>query len=396
MRVGHLKRTYLLKTETFVYTQLHLLQQTEAFMLVHERIAGAEYFPGPDVRAFREVAQGWAGRLSELSYRRARLMLFAERAFYNREIAASAPNLLHAHFAVDAAYFIGLKRQFRIPLLVSCYGYDISRFPQSLHGLGRFYLRPVWRSADVLLAMSNDMRRDLLALGCPAEKILVHYHGINLARFGYSPRPAAPEPLMILFLGSLGNPKKGVDDILRVFAQVAAQRPQVRLRIVGDGHLRPTLEHLAASLGIAEQVTFVGFVPHERLHEELGAAHVFCHPSVTTPTGDKEGIPGTVVEAMASGLPVVTTRHAGIPEMVRDGEDGFVVAERDEAALVRSLLRLIDSSELRQRMGQAAAQQARAQGDAMKQTARLEAIYRDVYRVYRAHRMTEPYSSVEG
>jgi glycosyltransferase involved in cell wall biosynthesis len=262
-----------------------------------------------------------------------------------------------------------------------------------LHGLGRFYLRPVWKHADVMLAMSADMRRDLLGLGCPAEKILVHYHGINLARFGYSPRPAAPESLVILFVGSLGNPKKGVDYILRAFAQVAGQRPQARLRIVGDGQLRPTLEHLAASLGIAGQVTFAGFVPHERLHAELGAAHIFCHPSVTTPTGDKEGIPGTVVEAMASGLPVVTTRHAGIPEMVRDGEDGFVVAERDKAALVRALLRLIDSTELRQRMGQAAAQQARAQGDAVRQTARLEAIYQDVYRTYR---ITEPYSSVEG
>jgi colanic acid/amylovoran biosynthesis glycosyltransferase len=391
MRVAHLKRTYLLKTETFVYTQLHLLQQTEAFILVHERIDGAEHFPGPDVRVFREAAQGWAGRLAELSYRRARWMLFAERAFYNREIAASSPHLFHAHFAVDAAYFIGLKRQFPIPMLVSCYGYDISRFPKSMYGMGRFYLQPVWKHADVMLAMSADMQRDLLNLGCPAEKIMVHYHGINLARFGYSARPANPEPLVILFVGSLGNPKKGVDHILRAFAQIAGQRPHVRLRIVGDGHLRPGLEHLAESLGIARQVTFAGFVPHERLHEELGAAHIFCHPSVTTPTGDKEGIPGTVVEAMASGLPVVTTQHAGIPEMVRDSKDGFVVAERDEAALVRSLLRLIDNAELRQRMGEAAAQQARAQGDAVRQTARLEAIYQDVYHAY--HR-TRPQPAV--
>jgi colanic acid/amylovoran biosynthesis glycosyltransferase len=233
------------------------------------------------------------------------------------------------------------------------------------------------------LAMSNDMRDDLVSLGCPPEKIRVHYHGINLQRFPRLVRPAAPETVRVLFVGSLGDERKGVEDVIRAFAQAAHDRPHLELRLVGTGRLQDRFAALARELGVAGRVAFAGYVQHPELWREYQAAQIFCHPSVTPPDGDKEGIPGTIVEAMATGLPVVTTRHAGIPEMALDGEHGFVVAEHDVAALARGIGRLADDPELRTRLGGQAAERAAACGDAVRQTAALEAIYDDVLAAHR-------------
>jgi colanic acid/amylovoran biosynthesis glycosyltransferase len=300
-----------------------------------------------------------------------------ERQFYLRQVRALKPDLFHAHFAVDAAYFADVWRQVHRPVVVSCYGYDVSGFPNRYGGWGRRYLQRVWRYASLILAMSNDMREDLLNLGCPDEKISIHYYGIDLARFKYVERDSAVIPVRILFVGSLSD-RKGVEDVFYAFAQIAKQRPQLELRFVGSGPLRSKLEQLTRAWGLEHRVSFAGFVRHERLQDELSRAHIFCHPSRTIRSGDTEGIPGTIVEAMATGLPVVTTRHAGIPEMVRDGEDGFVVTERDTTAIAQALLTLVNKPDLRAYMGRKAARQVQQKADAVRLTVELEAIYNDV------------------
>lgn len=382
MRVIHLTRTFLLRTETFIYTQLTHLPAEKAVALARDA-QHQDRFPGVNLRAFSLEPQSWHKHWSGINYRLLRRMTNYERQFYLREIRALEPDLLHAHFAVDAAYFADVWRRLDRPLVVSCYGYDVSSFPSRYMGWGRHYLQPVWRYASLMLAMTNDMREDLLRLGCPDEKIRVHYHGINLARFKYVERNLRMAPVRILFAGSLTD-RKGVEDVLHAFAQIANQAPQLELRFVGSGPLRSKLEKLVRTWGIEDRVSFAGFVRHEEVQGELSCAHIFCHPSRMLRSGDKEGIPGTIVEAMATGLPIVTTRHAGIPEMVRDGEDGFVVAEGDVTAIARALLTLANNSDLRARMGRKATSQAHQKADAVPLTAELEDIYRDVMSSNRA------------
>ncbi|MDH7603247.1 MAG: glycosyltransferase [Armatimonadota bacterium] len=353
-------------------------------MVLTRELLNPELFPYANLKAFCLESPGWRKRWADLNYKTLRRMSAYERHFYERQIRDWGADLLHAHFAVDASYFIALKQRLRTPLVVSCYGYDVSSFPNRYFGLGWHYLQPVWRWADLVLAMSNDMRTDLVNLGCPSDKIKVHYHGIDLSRFGYIERPLTADKIRILFVGSLTE-RKGVNYVLQSFAQIADQRPQVELRFVGEGPLRSKLERSAQSLRLENRLSFAGFVRHEHLRDELNAAHIFCHPSVTMPDHDKEGIPGTIVEAMATGLPVVTTRHAGIPEIVTDGEHGFVVSERDIAAITRSLLVLIDNPALRAQMGAKAAQRATEMGDAIRQTAELESIYKEVLSITSHH-----------
>jgi len=386
MLVGHITRTFLGRTETFIYSQLTNLPPEEAVVLTRYA-KNQNRFPGVNFRAFSLDPENWNKRWSGINYRLFRRMTDYERQFYLREIHALKPDLLHAHFAVDAAYFANVWRHVHQPLVVSCYGYDVSSFPKRYGGWGRHYLQPVWRYASLILAMSNDMREDLLNLGCPDEKIRLHYHGINLAQFKYVERNRnlSSAPVRILFVGSLSG-KKGVEDVLRAFAQIANQRPQLELRFVGNGRLRSKLEQLVRTWGLENQVSFSGFVHHEKVPDELRCAHIFCHPSRTRKNGDKEGIPGTIVEAMATGLPVVTTRHAGIPEMVRDGQDGFVVTERDVTAIAHALLTLVDQPDMRTLMGRKATRQVQLKADVVRLTAELEDIYSDVLASARSSR----------
>lgn len=376
MRVIHLRRTFLERTETFIYTQITHLPPEKAIVLARD-VRHQDRFPGVNLRTFSLEPESWRKRWSGINYRVLRRMTNLERQFYLREIHALEPDLLHAHYAVDAAYFADVWRQIRRPLVVSCYGYDVSSFPKRYGGWGRHYLQPVWRYASLILAMSNDMREDLLRLGCPDEKIRVHYHGINLARFKYVERDLTTTPIRILSVGSLVD-RKGGEDVLRAFAQIANQCPQVELRFVGTGPLRSKLEQMVQTWAIEKRVSFAGFVRHAKVQDELSCAHIFCHPSRTAKNGDKEGIPGTIVEAMATGLPVVTTRHAGIPDIVRDGEDGFVVAEQDVNAIAQALLTLVDEPRLRALMGRKATRQVQQKANAVRLTAELEAIHGDV------------------
>lgn len=379
MRVLHLSRTFLERTETFIYSQVAHLPPEKAIALTRD-LKNLDRFSGINVRAFSLEPDNWHKGLAGINYRVIRQMTGFERKFYLREIQALEPDLLHAHFAVDAAYFSSVWRKTNRPVIVSCYGYDVSSFPNRYLGLGRYYLETVWRYASLVLAMSNDMRNDLLYLGCPTEKIRVHYHGINLTRFRYVDRNLQLNPIRILFVGSL-MARKGVEDVLIAFAKIAKHRSQIELRFVGSGPLREKLENLARSWEIDNQVSFAGFVRHEDLQDEYSRAQIFCHPSRTLRNGDKEGIPGTIVEAMATGLPVVTTKHAGIPEMVRGGEDGFVVAERDVDAIAEALLALIDQPDLRIQMGYNASEQVKHKADVIYLTAELESIYDEVMKL---------------
>lgn len=376
MRVMHITRTFLHRTETFIYTQLTHLPPEKALVLACEA-QNQDRFPGINFRAYNLEPESWKKRWSVINYRFLRRATRYERQYYIGELRNLKPDLLHAHFAVDAAYFSELWRQSKKPLIVSCYGYDVSSFPNRYLGWGRRYLQPVWRYATLVLAMSNDMREDLLRIGCPDEKIRIHYHGINLTRFNFIERELKPSPIRLLFVGGLAN-RKGVEDVLRAFSKLAQQRPHLELRIVGAGYLRDSLEQMVHTWGLNNRVSFAGFVPHEKVQDELTHAHIFCHPSWTLKNGDKEGIPGTIVEAMATGLPIVTTKHAGIPEMVRDGEDGYVVTERDIDAIAGAIMNLVDNPERRILMGRNAALQARQKADAIHLTQELEAIYSEV------------------
>lgn len=374
--VAVFRREYAPPTETFVVSQVRALSRYAPLVLCRSELSGSRAASGPsviDVRAFDEA--GVESGVDRLAYRHLRRSGTGESRWYAKAIMDAGAGVVHAHFGTDGGYILPAARAADVPLVVSWYGYDVSQFPRAFGGLGRAWLRSVLREARFHLAMTPQMARDLLELGAPPSSVRVHHFGIDSAFWGAAAeRDTASSPLTILQVGSFVE-KKGQSDLIRAFAEVAVSDPECMLRLVGSGPLEATLRSLVRELGLESRVCFVGFVPHgDGLRAEYRAASIYAHPSRTAGDGDKEGLPTTILEAMASGLPVVSTFHAGIPDAVGP-EAGRLVGERDVHGLARALVSLSGDLELRDRMGQAGRARVFADFDLHQQTRRLESLY---------------------
>jgi colanic acid/amylovoran biosynthesis glycosyltransferase len=233
------------------------------------------------------------------------------------------------------------------------------RLVATLHGaddiVGVEPLRRLFELGDAFLPISEFWSRKLADMGCPQEKLRVHHVGIDTRRFAFKERARAPgEALRLATVCRLAE-KKGLEVAIQAIAMLREQRPDVPLHfsIVGDGPLEGALRAQARELGLTDSVAFLGPRPRDEVVRVLEDAHAFFHPSVTASNGEREGIPVSIMEAMASGLPVVATWHSGIPELVEDGVSGLLAPEHDVGALARHLAALADDPALLPRMGKA-------------------------------------------
>jgi colanic acid/amylovoran biosynthesis glycosyltransferase len=290
-------------------------------------------------------------------------------------------SVCHFHYGSDCGIFSPLLTRLKIPSVVSFYGYDCSSFPGRYLGYGKVYLQKrVFADISAVLAMSEDMRNDLIRLGCPKEKIIVHYYGSEVKRF-FMVRPYdRKESIELLILASL-VPQKGHMTLLKSLVRlIASGVSNFTLRIVGTGELENQLKSYVLRNNLSQHVVFTGPIPYasQEMMAEYRRADIFIHPSVEAANGDKEGIPGTIVEAMASGLPVVSTYHAGIPYIITDHYTGLLVKEYDIEALSHSIHRLMTELNLRKRIGLAGQQYASEYLDITQKEIDLEKIYDDV------------------
>lgn len=372
--VAHVMRAFLARTETFVHNQMATLRRYRPLPLAHQRRPDTD-FPLGDGAIAEELLRPRLAQLERVAYRRLRVALPPAIAALARCAELHDARLLHFHYLTDARFLLGVRRRTKLPAIVSGYGYDVSSFPLLGHGLGRRYLRPLFDELDGFLAMSDDMRQDLLGLGCPDEKIVVHYYGSDTTRFrARERRYDHGRPPAILCCGRL-HEAKGQQLVLEALRRIEDGR-EFTVVIVGDGPARGELERQVDAYGWRDRVTFRGHVPYtsEELVQAFRDADVFPHPSITL-GGLKEGIPGTIVEAMAAGLPVVATRHAGIPAVIESGRDGLLVEERDVDGLAGALRTLLDAPAERSRLGRAAAARAEHELDLESRTRELERIY---------------------
>ncbi len=287
-------------------------------------------------------------------------------------------SILHFHYGTDAGLYYPFLKKSTLPSVVSFYGYDCSGFPKRLFGYGRWYLKNrVFPFIDKVLAMSNDMKNDLLAVGCPEEKIIVHYYGSDVKRFflkkHYNNRSS---DIRFLIISGL-EPQKGHFFLLEAFQKAYFQNHSIRLDIFGWGQLKDKLHQHIVKNNLASFVKMHGPVVYAsgKHLEQLRKADVFIHPSVTDTNGDKEGIPGAIIEAMAAGLPVISTFHAGIPFIIQNGKTGMLVDEWDIDALVDAILKLAGNVEQRRRLGHAGQDYAIKYLDLFQKEQELEQIY---------------------
>jgi colanic acid/amylovoran biosynthesis glycosyltransferase len=357
--VAHFIREYLRPTETFVINQIRALKKNGNFepTVFCKKIIEDDNTITQDLSIIELCKYGSTIEkiLGNISYNYFRKLDDNSVIKTIEELNVRKIKILHFHYLVDARFYIKVIRKSKLPSVISVYGYDVAEFPKRHMGLGLHYLQPVLNEADFILAMSNDMKNDLLKIGCKESKIIVHYHGINVNRFiNENKNYAHKNPINILFCGQLTHKKAPLMIIksLKLIEEKQLLNVPLNLIFVGDGPLRGLLQKEIAENHLRTKVTLLGHIPHsdKRLLEEYRKADIFILPSMVA-KNDKEGIPGTLVEAMASGLPVISSRHAGIPEIVKTGENGLLIEEGDCCALANKICKLVNNAELRKKLG---------------------------------------------
>ncbi len=284
-------------------------------------------------------------------------------------------DIAHCHFGPSGVFGAMLQEigLLRCPLLVTFYGHDVTRYPLER---GRDVYDRLFRRAGRALALDPVMKQRLEGLGAPADRVVVHPLGVDARRFQPAAGGPSSGPLRLLSVGRLVE-KKGFADGIRAVARLHAEGIDLRYRIAGDGPLGPGLRELAASLGVGDRVEFLGQVAHAEMPGLVADAHVVLVPSVRAADGDEEGTPTVIIEAMACGVPVVSTRHAGVPFLVEDGVSGWLVDEHDPAALAARIRDLADPDRAAA-FGAAGLAAFRARFDENILTRRLEEHYRSL------------------
>jgi glycosyltransferase involved in cell wall biosynthesis len=301
---------------------------------------------------------------------------------YERLLAGRRPAVIHAHFGIEGVYALPLAEKLGVPLVTNFHGFDATLSTAGFLSSPAWAWYPVLRrrliaQGDLFLCASAFIRERLLAQGFPPERTRVHYIGVDCADI--TPRAPEEEEPVILHVARLVE-VKGTEFLIRAFAALAPEHPRARLVMIGDGPLRGRLERLARDCGVAGRVAFLGALPHAQVLGWMRRAALLVLPSVRTGSGRVEGLGMVTLEAAAMGVPAIGSDLGGIRETILPGETGFLVPERDPAALAARMGELLSDAGLRRRMGAAARRRVEQKFDIVRQTAGLEALYDEVRR----------------
>ncbi|MGI9113763.1 MAG: colanic acid biosynthesis glycosyltransferase WcaL [Chthoniobacterales bacterium] len=365
--------TFLKPEMLHIYRQITSLRRLQPVVIAQKRENVAQ-FPFQELYLVRKsptyfLRRIWHRQLREapwhISPREVRELV--------RVLEKRRAELLHVYFGHIAVHLLPLIRSWPHPSIVSFHGADVG---VDLQKRGyRDATIEMLNAVSRVLVRSESLRAALVELGCAPEKIELQRTGIPLGDFPFRERDAPANGEWRLLQASRLIEKKGLKTTLGAFAKFRGDFPQATLTIAGEGPQLDELQQLSRELKLAEAVRFTGFLSQPQLRELFYSSHLFLHPSQTGADGNQEGIPNSMLEAMATGLSVFATYHGGIPEAVQDGVTGILVAECDRDSLATALVECARAPERLQMMGGAAAESVAANFAQWTQAQRLEDIY---------------------
>jgi len=376
--VAHFPGSYLPLSKTFIYQYLKNLQAFRP-VVIAETIQNLDNFPlNHNIHCLSDVWKRWTwkwfrSRIDERILKKAPYESLLREVF-----AKERPKLLHAHFGSRGVWALSLKEQYNLPLITTFYGVDMSKLPRQEKW--REAYKKLFAEGDVFLVEGGHMAHKLIKLSCPAEKVRLIHISIDVDRLEFQPRRFPEDGTVRLLMCGRFTEKKGIGYAIRAFSLVCAEyKKKLELRIIGDGELRDDIEGLIGELNLENHVNLLGYQPHSTFIEELGKSHIFLAPSVTAADGDSEGgAPTVLIEAQAAGLPIVSTYHADIPEVVLDKRSGFLVPERDVEALAERMNYLLKHPDIWADMGRAGREHVEENYNIRLEAEKLEGVYREV------------------
>jgi colanic acid/amylovoran biosynthesis glycosyltransferase len=328
--------TFLKPEMLHIYRQIKSLRRVEPFVIAQKR-EEAERYPFDKIAVVGKPAthflrRFWFKQLRDTPWQMSPGEVKTLRGILEQVNAA----LLHIYFGHIAAHLLPLIRAWPKPSVVSFHGADVMVDLDKPDY--RAATQEMLEAVALVLVRSESLGRALINLGCPAGKIRLQHTGIPIDEIPFQPRDWPDKGAWRFVQACRLIEKKGLRVSLRAFARFAAAHPASTFTIAGEGPLRSELGQLAAQLGVADKVFFPGFISQTQLRELFYQSHIFLHPSEVGGDGNQEGVPNSMLEAMASGLPVFATEHGGIPEAIENGRSGILVQEGDDEALALALL----------------------------------------------------------
>ena len=376
--VAHSVRSYLFRTGSWIYAQISNLKKYQP-LVITTRKRNLNIFPVEKIYSLSDL--NGLNRFFQRQY--AKLTNF----YYPFSLKVLKENqvlLLHSHFGNRGYFDLALKQRLKIPQVTTFYGHDVSLLPQEERWRKRF--KVFFEQGDLILAEGNYMKKTLLEMGCPDSKVRVQHLGIDCEKIPFIPRKMVDGQKVKILIAGTFREKKGITYALEAFARLVPKYKNIEVTLIGDAgrsqreiNYKNEITTIIDSRNIADKVNYLGFLPYPAFIEEAKNNHIFLSPSIHPSDGETEGgAPVALIEMSAYGMPIVSTFHCDIPEVVIDGESGFLVKEKDTNGLAERLEHLITHPELWESMGRTGRKHIEEEFNIVTQAAKLEAFYDSV------------------
>ena len=380
--IHYRESSYLSITETWIYGQIKNLRRYQPIVYTF-RTENLDIYPTESIRSL-EFKKGLIGLIDPSTFfNKAWNKVFGFYPPFYFGLMKDKPNLVHAHFGPSGYNFLTLKKIFKLPLITTFYGFDLSLLPHQ-HSEWKVKYKKLFQQGERFLVEGPHMKKCLIGLGCPEEKVTVQHLGIDLDQIDFVLRKPKEDEEIRILISAHFREKKGIPYAVEAFGRVKQAHPELKLKltIIGDsiGGRREEEEKKKIFKTIQKHnlkdcVNLLGYQPYPVFLRELCRHHIFLHPSVHASDGDTEGgAPVSIIEASASGMPILSTTHCDIPEVVIDGQSGYLVPERDVDALVEKLEFLVFNPEIWEQMGKKGREHVEKNYDVIAQVQRLEEI----------------------
>jgi len=376
----HAHQTWLYQTENWIYNQIRNLPDwVRSHVVCSERINPEEYswprlYVYPKISSWRYY---WR-------YGRGTRRVRRRPAFLGWLIDKEGGQILHSHFGYEGWANLRAARQLGLRHVVTFYGVDVNLYPKQ-YPIWRERYRELFEQVEAVLCEGPHMAECIRELGCPENKVRVHHLGISVEEITFKPRLWQEGQVLRVLIAASFKEKKGIPDALEALGSLP-NGASLEITIIGDARnesrsqeeknkIMNTIEHY----GLKDKVRMLGFQPHEVFLQEAYKNHIFLSPSITASDGDTEGgAPVSLIEASASGMQIVSTKHCDIPNVVLDGKSGLLAEEGNVAGLTTKLQWLIDNSGQWATLAQAGREHMDSQFNGQVQGQKLAAIYQDI------------------
>ncbi|EOP90047.1 hypothetical protein IGM_02236 [Bacillus cereus HuB4-4] len=291
-------------------------------------------------------------------------------------------SILHAHHGQLGMLLLPFKDETNLPLVTSIRGRDATLANQPIGYLEN--MKMLFDEGERFFPVCQYLADRLIAWGCPPEKIRVLYGGVDLDKYNYR-TPHKEQSQNILSVGRLVE-KKGHHILMQAFKKMREKFPNATLTIIGRGELEEYIKSLAIQLNLGESFRLLNHLPKDQVREQMANADIFCAASLEAANGDLEGIPNTLKEAMAIGVPVISTNHAGIPELITNNKEGVLVQENNVNQLASALEFMLTNRELWETYTVAARQKIEQKFNLVQQLQQQSEFYDELVGPYKKHK----------